>query len=61
MKEQRLKIQSNLTKQELVKDIIMMTSTIGKLGSVDRLYVRNVEIAKIIKYRDEEHIFIPQT
>jgi hypothetical protein len=32
-----------------VKDVITMASAIGQQGSIDRVYARNPELAKIIK------------
>jgi hypothetical protein len=39
-----------------VKDIIAKASVIGQQGSIDRLYARNPELAKIIKSHDNEEL-----
>jgi hypothetical protein len=43
-----------------VKDIITMASAISNQGSIDRVYARNPELARIIKYKDEEQVLTPQ-
>jgi hypothetical protein len=44
-----------------VKDIITMASAIGQQGSIDRVYARNPELAKIIKHKDDDNVLTPQT
>jgi hypothetical protein len=43
-----------------VKDIITMASAIGQQGSIDRVFARNPELAKIIKYKDDDNVLTPQ-
>jgi hypothetical protein len=43
--------------QTYFKDFITITSTIDKIGSIQRLYVGNTEIARTIKHRDEKQVF----
>jgi hypothetical protein len=43
-----------------VKDIITMISAIGQQGSIDRVFARNPELAKIIKYKDDDNVLTPQ-
>jgi hypothetical protein len=34
-----------------VKDVITITSAIGQQGSIDRIYAKNPDLARIIKYK----------